>query len=489
MPAGDTDDTTPVVFVHKVGGALRLAAVDCLAASLGLTSGMTLADAQARTPAVRSVVHQPEGDEALLKRVLEDWGRFSPMAALDGHDGLVLDVTGCAHLFAGEAGLMHAVKRRAAGIGLQVRLAMSDTAESARAWARFGPGGILAKGQARTAGRRLRINALELPEKEEQALSRAGLKTLAHLDDRPTAPLTARFGSDLPTRLRRVLGLEDARITPSRPAGVCAADRILVEPITETADVEAVVGDLLVEVMDRLDQRGQGGRAFQAAFFRVDGEVRRITIRTGRPTRDAPAVLRLFRERLASLARPLDPGFGFDHLRLTIPVAQRLAYAQSGLEAEAPQDDLGPLIDRLSARLGPQAVVRIEPVQSHAPERAERFIAAAEALDPAGDWGERDPADPPLRPLQVFDPPQPVEAMAALPDGSPARFRWRRIDHVVTRAEGPERIAGEWWHRPKERTRDYYRVEDGQGRRFWVFRAGFYGEEPPPRWYLHGVFA
>ncbi|NEH40212.1 DNA polymerase Y family protein, partial [Rhizobium leguminosarum] len=137
---------------------------------------------------------------------------------------------------------------------------------------------------------------------------------------------------------------------------------------------------------------------FQAAFFRVDGEVRRITIRTGRPTRDAPAVLRLFRERLASLARPLDPGFGFDHLRLTIPVAQRLAYAQSGLEAEAPQDDLGPLIDRLSARLGPQAVVRIEPVQSHAPERAERFIAAAEALDPAGDWGERDPADPPLRP-------------------------------------------------------------------------------------------
>ena len=191
------------------------------------------------------------------------------------------------------------------------------------------------------------VAALELSDKEIQALSRAGLKTLAHLADRPTAPIAARFGTAAATRLNRVLGREDVRIRPERPVPLISVDRVLVEPITETADVEAVIGDLLVEAMDRLDLRGQGGRAFQAGFFRLDGEVRHITVRTGRPSRDAAAVLRLFRERLANLARPLEPGFGFDQMRLSVTVADRLASRQRGFEA-APStaEDLGRLIDR-----------------------------------------------------------------------------------------------------------------------------------------------
>ncbi|WP_374389296.1 DNA polymerase Y family protein [Brevundimonas sp.] len=494
----DASAEAAVVLVEKVKGALRLAAVDPQALALGLAPGMTLADARARAPDIRVVVHRPEADAALLKRVLLDFGRFTPMAATDGPDGLALDVTGCAHLFGGEAGLVEAVEARARGIGLAVRTAMAGAPEAARALTRFGRGGIHEGQGQRAALRRLPVAALELSDKDTQALSRAGLKTLAQLDDRPSAPITARFGAAAATRLNRVLGREDVRIRPERPVLIVSVDRMLVEPITVTSDIEAVIGDLLAEAMDQLDLRGQGGRAFQAAFFRVDGEVRRITVRTGRPSRDAAGVLRLFKERLAALARPLDPGFGFDQLRLSVPVADRLASRQRGFERTPPgAEDLGRLVDRLTARLGPEAVSRFEAVASHRPERAVRLMPAASTpavLATSADegWPEPDPADPPLRPLQMFDPPQPVLATAEVPDHPPNRFIWRRVDHRLVRVEGPERIAPEWWRRlqgPLEPTRDYYRVEDQEGRRFWLFRSGFYGEEPAPRWFVHGVFA
>jgi len=478
-----------VVLVEKVRGALRLAALSPAACALGLTRGMTLADAQARTPALCTVVHRPDADAALLRQVLEDFGRFTPMAATDGEDALILDITGCTHLFGGEAGLVRAVEGRAGRIGLSVRTALAGTPQAARALARFGPGGVVVPGQDRAAVRALPIAALELDEKEHQALTRAGLRTLGDLDDRPTAPLAARFGAELPVRLMRILGQEDVRITPVRPPAACIVDRILFEPITETPDVEAVIGDLLTEAMAWLDQRRLGGRAFEVGFFRVDGAARRITVRTGRASRDAPAVMRLFRERLAALSNPLDPGFGFDQLRLSVPVTQTLAPTQAGFEADAPGTEaLDGLIDRLTARLGPKAVGRFEPVESYLPERATRLVWAGRRESGAA-WPERDPGSPPLRPFQMFDPPQPIETVSLAPDGPPARFRWRRVTHQVARAEGPERIAGEWWRRPGHRTRDYYRVEDHQGRRFWLFRAGLYGETVEPTWYIHGLFA
>ena len=488
----EPDEPTPpdaVVLVEKVRRALRLAALSPKACALGLTRGMTLADAQARTPALRTVVHRPDADAALLAQVLEDFGRFTPMAATDGDDALILDVTGCTHLFGNEGGLVRAVEGRAARIGLSVRTALAGTPQSARALARFGRGGVFETGQDWVAVRALPIAALELDDKEHQALTRAGLRTLGDLDDRPTAPLAARFGTDLPVRLTRILGREDVRITPLRPPPPCIVDRILFEPITETPDVEAVIGDLLVEATAWMDQRRLGGRAFAVAFFRIDGATRRITVRTGRATRDAPGVMRLFKERLAALASPLDPGFGFDQLRLSVPVTQAMAPTQPGFEAQPTgTEDLDRLIDRLTARLGPDAVGRFEPMESHLPERAARLVWAGRRQNQTA-WPARDPESPPLRPFQMFDPPQPIETVSLAPDGPPARFRWRRVTHSVVRAEGPERIGGEWWRRPGHRTRDYYRVEDREGRRFWVFRAGFYGEEPEPRWYIHGLFA
>lgn len=477
--------------MDKVKGALRLAAVDPLAARAGLVPGLTLADARARTRELRTVTHRPDLDDALLARIVEDFGRFSPMVCADAPHGLLLDVTGCSHLFGGEAGLVRAAEARARRIGLEVRSALACTPQAARALSRFGPGGVFAPGQDRAAVRRLPVTAMELPEKDEQALRRAGLKRIADLDDRPRAPLAARFGAGFPSRLARILGQEDVRITPSRPAAPCIVDRLLVEPITRQEDVEAVLSDLLVEAADRLDQAAQGGRAFEASFYRVDGEVRRIMVRTGRATREAPVVLRLFRERLAALAAPLDPGFGFDQMRLSVPLIQTLRPSQRGLEREpAGREDFSRLVDRLTARLGPEAVLRFEPRDSHMPERAVRTAPAASPSRPnAVAWPAPEPDAPPLRPLQMFDPPQPVETLAEVPDGSPLRFRWRRVLHEVVRAEGPERIAGEWWRAPDQKTRDYYRVEDRQGRRFWLFRQGLFTDEDPPRWFIHGLFA
>jgi len=483
------EDAPPVVLAEKIKGALRLAAVDPAAAQAGLAPGLALADARARTPALRVLAHRPDLDDALLAQVLEDFGRFTPMIALDPPHGLILDVTGCAHLFGGETDLMRTVQVRAERAGLKIRCALAGTPQVARALARFGPGGRFEPGQDRAAARRLSVAALELSDKEDEALRRLGLKRLGDLDDRPRAPLAARFGADFPARLARVLGDEDMRITPHRPPPPVVVDRVFFEPISAPADVERVLSDLLVETMDRLDQTGLGGRAFEAGFYRVNGETRRIVVRTGRPTRDAPATLRLFRERMAALAAPLDPGFGFDQMRMSVPWTQALAPTQQGLERETPGEEaFSRLIDRLTARLGPEAVLRFEPFASHIPERAARLVPAA-ARHGDETWPDLDPDDPPLRPLQMFDPPQPVETLAEVPDGYPLKFRWRRVLHEVTRAEGPERISGEWWRAPGQRTRDYYRVEDRDGRRFWLFRQGLYGETLEPRWFIHGLFA
>ncbi len=488
--SGVTPDATPLIMTEKVKGGLRLSAVDPEAARQGLSPGLTLADARARAPVVRVLRAQPEADEALLMRVLDDFDRFSPLIALDPPHGLMMDVTGCAHLFGGEAKLIRAVQTRSERLALQSRLALASTPQAARALSRYGPGGIFRPEVERAAVRRLPVAALELEEREEQALRRTGLKRLDDLDDRPRAPLAARFGVDFPARLARVLGDEDIRITPHRAAPAIAADRVFFEPISADEDVLHVLSDLLKETMARLEAETLGARAFQTSFYRVDGGVRRIGLRLGRVTRDSASVLRLFGERLAALETPLDPGFGFDQMRLAALAVERLAPVQVGLEGDADANgDLDGLIDRLVARLGPEAVLRFQPQGSHIPERAARWIANGVDSGLAEHCPARDPDDPPMRPLHLFSPPQPVETLAEAPDGHPFRFRWRRVMHNVVRAEGPERIAGEWWRAPDQRTRDYYRVEDTDGRRFWLFRQGLYGGDEPPRWFIHGLFA
>jgi protein ImuB len=305
----------------------------------------------------------------------------------------------------------------------------------------------------------------------------------------PSLALAARFTEDLTLRLRRVLGEEDAPITPLRPVVVCAVERRFAEPIARADDIEATLTTLAEEAIALLGERREGGRVFEASFFRADGAVRRIAVETGRAMRDVKALLRLYREKMDVLADPLDPGFGFDLIRLTVPETVPLATAQTSLDGRiVEEDETAALVARLSARFGREHVLRFKANDTHDPDRTAETIPAVDAAEPAS--FPIDAEEPPVRPLQLFDPPQPILTTAEVPDGAPRRFTWRRMEHHVIHAEGPERIAPEWWRSPEAYTRDYFRVEDENGRRFWLFRSGLYERETlRPEWFVHGVFA
>lgn len=479
------------MLAAPVRGTLRIASANKEARALGLTPGLALADARARVPDLAADDHDPAADAALLGRFAETCDRWTPLVALDPTHGLILDVTGAAHLFGGEACLRSEVAGRFRAAGLATRAVIAGTPDAARALARFGRVAIVAPGGEEAATRPLPITALGLGEADRAALSLAGLKRIGDLADIASGPLAARFGAEIAVRLRRVLGRDDLRITPLRPPPAVRVDKLFAEPIAHQEAIERALKELTGDVADRLEAAGQGGRAFEASFFRADGAVRRLKVKTGRPSRDPCAILRLLREKLDALADPVDPGFGFDLIRLAVPVVEPLGQAQPSLDGKAVEaDEVSDLVDRLAARFGAERVLRFASADTHDPARASRLLPASRVADGALPWPRAEPGEPPLQPLQLFDPPQPIETLAEAPDGPPLRFRWRRALHKVTRAEGPERIAAEWWRTRDAPTRDYYRVEDDEGRRFWLYREGLYGRETAhPRWYLHGLFA
>lgn len=464
---------------------MRIAALSPAAAALGLSAGMALADARAQVPDIEVLPHDPGADAEWLARLADFCDRYSPSVAIDPPDALVLDVTGCLHPYGDEAGMIADMERRLAG--LHLRIAAGATPEAALALARYGMAQRSDEGQAIRA---LPVAALRLDGEVATALRRAGLAAIGDLADRPTAPLAARFGAVAVDALDRLLGRADSRLTPRRLPPALQVERRFAEPIAHVDTALAVLEELIGEAAVDLEERGKGGRRFAARLFRSDGALADLAVETSRPTRTAATVMRLFRERIAALADPLDPGFGFDMIRLAVPVIEPLAPGQMVLtESPAGEEDIAALVDRLSARLGRERVRRVVPRDSHIPERAFATEPAASRHHRAP-WPAPLPGEPPLRPLQLLDPPQRISAIVELPDGPPRRFRWRGATYDVARQEGPERIAAEWWRGARPGlTRDYYRVEDARGHRFWIFRHGLYGEQADPAWYIHGLFA
>ncbi len=479
-------------MVGRRGAARVIEACDARALELGLRPGTALADARARFPDLAIEETDPEGDERLVARLADACERFTPMVALDPPHGLMLDVTGCTHLFGGEAALAAEIVARCARSGLVAKVALADGPATARALVRFADGGIVAAGGSEVAVGRLPIAALEVGTETHLALRRAGFRTLADLDAHPSVLFSARFGEATTRRLAEILGRVDRRITPLRPPPDCMVERHFPEPLVHSPSLRETLVHLVDEAGEMLERRGQGGRLFEATFFRSDGVVRRIAVGTGRPVRETAVVMRLFDERLAALADPLDPGWGFDALRLSVPAGEALTARQPTLDGRVNEERaLTDLLDRLVARFGRDRVLRFVARDTHWPERAADAVSIAEGGPREGAaWEAPLPGDPPARPLALFDPPQPIETLAEVPDGPPMRFRWRRVLHEIVRAEGPERIAPEWWRDgADEPTRDYYRIEDATGHRFWVFRSGLFGEAEAPRWFVHGLFA
>jgi protein ImuB len=477
---------SPLAFTQKVKGALRLSAVDGQARALGLEPGMALADARARVPELMAVDRDAAADRAWLDRLADGCLRYTPMVAVASPDGLVLNVTGCTHLFDGEEGLLADAGRRLGKLGMTHVAAFADSASAAHALARYRVAGV----------KRLPVAALDLDPDAIQGLLRAGLKTVGDMAARPMAGIAARFGGQAVTALRGLLGEAGQPIVPRVPPAPIHAERRFAEPVARTEHALKVLGELAVEAARQLELVQAGGRRFEALFFRSDGLVRPLTIETSRPTRDPALVIRLMGERIEGLSDPIDPGFGFDLIRLSVPRIEPLALAQLQLEGGAVREvEVAALIDRLSTRLGRGRVRRFRAVDTHIPEQMQLALPAVEWAMSAAAWPRPAAGEPPLRPLHLFDPPQIIDVIAEVPDGPPHRFRWRRTFHEVRRFEGPERIAGEWWKRRDGAvdrpglTRDYYRIEDSRGRRFWIFRHGLYEEKSSPAWYLHGLFA
>jgi len=467
-------------------------ALDAEAEALGLRVGQNVTDARAAIPHLAVIEADLDADAALLASIADWADRYTPLVGFAPPDGLLLDITGCAHLFGGEAGLLADLLGRLRGLGIEPCAAIADTAGAAAALARFGDGHtIVPPGGARAAVAPLPLAALRLEAPLVAALARTGLKRVGDLLGMPRAPLAARFGKILLTRLDQALGLMDEAISPRLPLPALLAERRFAEPIAGLDDVLAATQSLAATLGDSLARRGEGARLMELALFRVDGAVSRARVGTGRPLRDPALMASLFAERLGRMGDDLDAGFGWDLVRLSVVESAPEDARQIDLAGRAAAEaDIAELVDRLGARLGLGAVGRLVARDTHRPEAAAAVRPAAAPLAPAHPWLDIDPEDGPIaRPLRLFPVPEAVEAVAEVPDGPPVRFRWRRTLYAVARAEGPERIAAEWW-RSDEPTRDYYRVEDETGRRFWIFRAGLFGLElAEPRWFVHGLFA
>lgn len=478
---------------------------------------MGLADARAMYPHIDVVEADPQADRLLLE-ALADWcDRYTPLVAFDGADALFLDITGCCYLFGGEEALVAEMTHRFHEQGFDARIAVAATAGTAWAIARFHGDAVVPAGHEAQWLRPLPLAALRLDRAVCAALEGVGLRTVGAVMAAPRAPVARRFGKTPVLRLDQALGALDEALSPRMPVPELSAERHFAEPLMTLEDVEHVILLLAGTLQDALERRGEGALTFQLLLFRVDGAVSRLTVGLSRPTRVPERVAQLFHERLNSLNGSLDVGYGFDLVRLSVLSFGVLATQQVDLADDLNEAvaDLALFVDRVAARLGRAVIRQPTAIASHLPERAFSLSPFASASDP-------EPHEAPLaayseRPMRLLQRPEIVDVMAEVPDGPPLNFRWRRAHYRIARTEGPERISPEWWRRPlpsvkrkdgeedtayeercrqivaektQQQTRDYFRVEDGEGRRYWLFRQGLYGRSKvSPRWFLHGIFA
>jgi protein ImuB len=466
-------DETPVVTIEEVGGRALIVAPNNMAAAGGILPGLSLADARALLPGLAVFPADPAGDAAALGR-LADWcSRYTPLVAVDGADGVWLDITGAAHLFGGEADLLADLRHRLSRLGYRAQVAIADTPGAAWAAARFlaKSDRILAPGETRGPMAELPVMALRLPAAVAGDLERLGLRRIADLYPLPRAALARRFGLLPGERLDQALGRVEEPISPRLPAPPHVVRQVLAEPILDADNLAIVLQRLLVRLCRDLAAAGRGVRRLELLCYRVDGQLAKLAVGTSRPTRDDASLIRLFAERLERI----DPGFGIEAVALAAPHVEPLADLQLALKRgdETGAAELAPLVDRLGNRLGFARLARAAPFESHLPERAlQRLSVLASPPAPARRWPSRP------SPLRLLPKPEPVEAA-----GDPPReFRWQARRHLIRRAEGPARIAPEWWRGERGRARDYWRLEDEEGGRFWLYGEG-------GGWYLHGLFA
>jgi len=479
-------DHAPLALIGKIGRREEVVAACTGAQALGIHAGMAATHARALVSDLDFRPAEPEADAALLDRLaLLAVRRWSPVAAVTPMDGLWIDLAGCDHLHGGEESFCRRLLAFCRRAGFTARVAVADTPGAAHALARFGKGELTRVDPHGTveAISSLPIAALRLAPTALSAARKFGFERIADLLPVARRPLARRLGLPAITRLDQALGGIAEPITPRDDPEVPAVERRLLEPISTAEAIEKVMSDLLGDLAEVLQARGLGARSLRLTGMRVDGTEQVVAIGTSRPTREVTHLLRLLKLRIERI----DPGWGLEQFTMVAPHTEPLDAVDLGavLAGETLVRDPARLVDVIAGRIGMRSIFRIAPVESHVPERA---VAHSDPNVLPGDW----PAW--QRPVRLFARPEPLHRVIALmPDQPPRRFEWRGTVYKVVAGDGPERVHGEWWRRDAEiwAVRDYYRVEDDAGGRYWVFRRGdgFEDDTGDLSWWMHGVFA
>ncbi len=490
--AGEGADAQPLALIADTAHGPRITAANRAGVQSGACAGMMLADARALCPQLAVRPADPAGDLAFLESLALWAQRWGPWSAIDPPDGILVDTTDAAHLFGGEAAMLADAQRLLARRGLSARAAMAPTAGAAWALAHHGPDGALLLASDEDMASRLAAlpaAALRLDDDVLVLLRRLGLKRLGDLTGIGRDALARRFrtrrspAANPLTRLDQLLGSVPEPLLPVIGVAAPMVQRRLAEPIRHRALLDRVLADLARDMARLLEAQGQGARRLELGLWKVDGEVLVRRLEMAAAARDPAHVCRLFAARLDDL----DAGFGIELARLRAPWTEPLVMAQAELDAAAERHgtSLAACIDRLTVRLGADAVRRPLPHASHLPERAQRWCPPLMAQP-----GAQETLDFHARPLKLLDRAEPIAVIYEAPGGLPRLFRWRGHVHEIARAEGPERIAPEWWREKSTvRLRDYYRIEDSTGRRYWIYRHGLAGDGRggAPEWFLQGL--
>jgi protein ImuB len=459
-----------------------ITATNTLADQLGITTGMAAADARAIFPALTVRDDMPDLRERLLKKLAEWAIRFSPCIGIDQPDGLIIDATGCAHLWQGEKAYATYIIQKLEERGYKVSIGMADSMAMAWGLARYsGEKCSIVHGNLTDKFLSLPAQALRLEAETIEKLYKLGLMRIRHFIHMPATSLRKRFGKQIIDRIQQAMAMKDEHLEPIFPLEPYEERLPCMEPIITGTGVEIALEQLLSSLCTTLTKQEKGIRMALFKCYAIDGKQYDITIETNRPSIHAKHLFKLFEIKLLSV----EAKAGIELFTLTAVKVEAHTAAQenlweisSGLE----HIRLAELIDHLSGRIGKQAVKRYLPDEHHIPEKSVKLATTLQE-EPQTTWKIL-----PQRPLHLLDPPQPIEVTAPIPDYPPMLFRQQGKLHKIMHADGPERIEQEWWIAPG-RHRDYYAVEDEEGKRYWLFRSGHYDEEKTYKWYLHGYFA
>jgi protein ImuB len=470
----------PFVLSLSEQGRRVVKAVNPIAQSKGVHTGMVVADCKAIVPELEVFDFDPEQAQKLL-RALAEWSiRYTPLVYMDANDSLILDVSGCTHLWGGEEKYLREIYQRFHKFGYHSRLAMADTTGCAWAVCHFGKNGsIITEGEQAMVLVNLPSASLRLENSVLERLEKLGLKTIGSFLRMPRTALRRRFGQGLLMRLDQALGAELEMLEPVRPPSPYEERLPCLEPIRTATGIEIAIKNLLEKLCERLTRESKGLRKCELRCFRLDGNVQKIEIGTNRPTRNVAHLFKLLELRIVTI----DPDLGIELFSMEAPVVEELLGSQDAMWTVSSANDaaIAELIDKLAGKIGSNAIHRYLPAEHYWPERS---IKEANSITEKAstEWKTDLP-----RPVHLLPEPEQIEVSVPIPDYPPLLFRYLGVLHTVKKADGPERIEQEWWIQ-QGLYRDYYCVEDEAGARYWLFRLGDYNSGDP-KWFIHGFFA